>query len=388
MSVRNRVLPVVTLLLLCVTCGCRRSSWPLWSAYSARFIDANGRVFDPNGNQRTTSEGQAYAMFFALVANDRADFDRVLNWTQSNLAQGDLTTHLPAWLWGQSQNSHGVILDSDSASDADIWTAYSLIEAGRLWDEPRYSNTGRQMLVLIANNEVADLPDFGPMLMPGQTGFQREQTWTLNPSYVPVFVFDRLAEVDHAGPWHRIALNVPRLIEASARHGFAMDWVEYFPGDGFYPASEEDVGARAIGEKGGPGGASDAIRVYLWAGMQYEHSPARARLVNAVSAMNGYLEDHDAPPERVSGDGIPDAQDGPVGFSAAMLPYLRAFPDRSAVSAQQMIRMSLMKDTSTGLYGKGLSCYDQNLALFSTGFIDGRFSFGPEGELKVNWTHR
>ena len=89
------------MLLLCATGGCKQGPWTLWDSYSARFIDAQGRVFDPQGDEHTTSEGQAYAMFFALADNDRATFDRVLNWTQTNLAGGDLETHLPAWLWGK-----------------------------------------------------------------------------------------------------------------------------------------------------------------------------------------------------------------------------------------------------------------------------------------------
>ncbi len=104
--------------------------------------------------------------------------------------------------------------------------------------------------------------------------------------------------------------------------------------------------------------------------------------------MSAYLANHDAPPEKVSDQGIPLAQDGPVGFSAAVLPYLRAFPDLSKVSAQQMIRMSTQKNQSTGLYGKDLTYYDQNLALFATGFLDGRFRFGPGGELNVEWKRR
>jgi len=39
------------------------------------------------------------------------------------------------------------------------------------------------------------------------------------------------------------------------------------------------------------------------------------------------------------------------------------------------------------LYGKDLAYYDQNLALFATGYLDSRFRFGPGGELKVEWTH-
>ena len=93
-----------------------------------------------HADQRTVSEGQAYAMMFALVANDRGTFDRVLAWTTNNLARGDLSQHLPAWLWGKHKDeSKGYgVLDPNAATDADVWMAYALLEASRLWSEPRY----------------------------------------------------------------------------------------------------------------------------------------------------------------------------------------------------------------------------------------------------------
>jgi len=378
-------LPILLMIFLCAMAGYKLNSWRLWDSYSARFIDANGRVFDPKGDQHTTSEGQAYALFFALVDNDRAHFDRVLDWTQANLAGGDLQAHLPAWLWGKDQGGVWKPLDTNSASDADVWMAYTLIEAGRLWNNSHYSNLGRGMMTQIAGSEVANLPGFGLMLLPGPTGFQHDQTSTLNPSYLPEFVFERLGEVDPAGPWRQIALNIPRMLEQSSRHGFAMDWVDYFPGDGFYPGTEQKPVST---EKAVSGGAYDAIRVYLWAGMLDTSAQKRTGIANSIPAMSAYLADHDAPPEKVSDQGVPMAQDGPVGYSAAMLPYLRAFPERSRSAGQQMIRMNLMRDESTGMYGKEITYYDQNLALFATGFLDGRFRFGPRGELNVEWKRR
>lgn len=380
--VGKRLLPIVLVSLLCATAGCKPGSWSLWDAYAARFIDPQGRVFDPKGDQRTTSEGQAYALFFALADNDRTHFDRVLNWTEVNLAGGDLQKHLPAWLWGKDPSGEWKALDPNPASDADVWMAYSLIEAGRLWNAPRYSQIGRGMLAQIAATEVVELPGFGTMLLPGPTGFKIDQSWMLNPSYLPVFIFERLAVVDTAGPWHRIALNIPLFIQQSTRHGYAMDWVTYFPGDGFSPVTDQKPGGK---DKEGVGGSYDAIRVYLWAGMMNPKGNGRFNMINTLSGMYAYLADHDAPPEKISELGVPLAQDGPVGFSAAVLPYLRAFPDRSKLSTQQLVRMNLMKDEATGLYGKDLAYYDQNLALFATGFLDGRFTFGPEGELKVEW---
>jgi endo-1,4-beta-D-glucanase Y len=376
---------MVLLLALCPTGGCKQTAWPLWNAYAAHFIDAQGRVIDHTSGDRSTSEGQAYAMFFALADNDRATFDRVLAWTQANMANNDLQTHLPAWLWGQNKDGQWKTLDSNSAADADVWMAYTLLEAGRLWKAPSYTNIGREMMVQIAKTEVANLPGFGLMLMPGPVGWHHEQTWTLNPSYMPVFIFERLAAVDPTGPWQQIALGVPRLLQMSARHGFAMDWVNYIPGDGFYPSTSMQTGNK---DSDLPGGSYDAIRVYLWAGMMDSGGTMRAEVLSDLPAMSVYLGNHYAPPERVSDQGIPLAQDGPVGFSAAVLPYLRAFPDLSRLSAQQTVRMSRMRDAATGLYGKDLAYYDQNLALFSTGFLDDRFRFGSGGELHVQWERR
>ena len=48
-----------------------RTKWTLWESYAERFINGDGRVIDFDAKDRTTSEGQSYAMFFALVANDR-----------------------------------------------------------------------------------------------------------------------------------------------------------------------------------------------------------------------------------------------------------------------------------------------------------------------------
>ena len=429
---------IALLTMLCATAGCKQGPWTLWDAYSAHFIDAQGRVIDHSAGDRTTSEGQAYAMFFALADNDRTTFDRVLTWTQANLAGGDLQAHLPAWLWGNDGKGNWQPLDPNSASDADVWMAYSLVEAGRLWKVPVYSNLGRKMMDRIAKSEVADLPGFGPLLLPGPIGFQHDQAFTLNPSYMPPFLFERLAQVDPAGPWRDIERNIPRLLEQSARHGFVMDWVDYLPGDGFYPASvkpppatappvqlaatakqpdgaakpaaaakqpdapakppaaattqpaaapaQTTTAAAATAQTVLSGGSYDAIRVYLWAGMLDSESPARAQILNILPGMSVYLVNHDAPPQMVSDQGIPLAQDGPVGFSAAVLPYLRAFPSLSSESAKQTVRMSLQRDPSTGLYGKDRAYYDQNLALFATGYLDGRFRFGASGELKVEWT--
>lgn len=377
---RIRIASIALLILLPAFGGCRKGPWTLWDSYSARFIDQQGRVIDPMGN-RTTSEGQAYALFFALVDNDRPRFSRVFEWTNYNLALGDLGDHLPSWLWGKGKDGTWRTLDANSAADADVWIAYSLLEAGRLWNQPGYAEVAHKLMAQIAAHEVIDLPDFGPMLAPGPTGFEHNGSWTLNPSYLPEFLFARLAEDDPKGPWQKIASGIPRLIRQGSPKGYAMDWVSYVPGDGFFPSSQfPDPKAPPAS------GSYDAIRVYLWAGLLDEHDSARAQIIDALPGMGTYLADHDAPPEMVSDAGIPSGKDGNVGFSAAVMPYLKAIPGSGKALARQSIRLNAERDPGTGMYGKDLTYYDQNLALFATGFLDGRFRFGPRGELRVEWS--
>jgi len=87
----------------------------------------------------------------------------------------------------------------------------------------------------------------------------------------------------------------------------------------------------------------------------------------------------------VSDQGIPSEQQGPIGFSAALVPYLRALPNSSKAATAQLIRLNAQRNASSGLYGKSEAYYDQCLALFATGFLDARFRFGPRGELNVEW---
>ncbi|HWG21220.1 MAG TPA: endoglucanase [Terracidiphilus sp.] len=408
------------LFLAAASGGCRQGPWTLWNAYAAHFIDDDGRVVDHQAGDHSTSEGQSYALFFALSDNDRGRFDKVLNWTENNLAGGNMGTHLPGWLWGKGPDGQWKLLDTNPASDADCWFAYTLVEAGRLWKSPAYYALGQQMMALIAKQEVADLSGFGSMLMPGTTAlWVHNNTWTLNPSYVPLFLFERFAQVDPAGPWGAIAMNIPRLLRQSARRGFAMDWVDYMPGDGFYPAAppateaekssgeaaasagkEKAAGAAAKPAPAGqaanaaagsagpkpPVGSYDAIRVYLWAGMVAGEGRTRADMLGSLSGMAAYIAGHGAPPEKVNAQGVPQEPDGPVGFSAAVLPYLWALPDLARAAAQLRVRIGAQLNPETGLYGKNPVYYDQSLALFATGYLDGRFRFGPRGELKLEWT--
>jgi endoglucanase len=363
---------VSLLLLIGMEVSCAAQEWsPLWQRYTSGFLDNQIRVIDRDGDDRTTSEAQAYAMFFALVANDRSRFDDLLRWTELNLASGDINAHLPAWLWGRGRNNQWGVLDANPASDADVWMAYTLLEAGRAWNEPRYTSIGSALAERIANEEVMEIAGVGMVLMPAPKGFRQGETYRLNASYMPLQVFVRLGHLLPDGPWGKIAEGIPTVVRASAPHGFATDWIEFSPGQGFKPSEF---------------GSFDAIRVYLWAGMLDPATPGRDVILSALPGMADWLRTNATPPESVKSDGTVAKTGGPVGFSAALLPYLSASSDKRLEQAQ-LEHLRAAFDPENGFYGRPARYYDQNLTLFALGWRERRFWFDSRGVLNTSWKH-
>lgn len=363
------------ILMLCLITLMQRScvaqDWPsLWKSYVAGFMDNQVRVIDHDAGDRTTSEGQAYGMFFALVANDRSRFDGILRWTEQNLAGDDLSSHLPAWLWGRGANNQWGVLDSNSAADADVWMAYTLLEAGKAWNEPRYTKLGSSLAHRIAAEEVIQVPGLGMIVAPGPTGFQHGDSYRLNASYVPLQLILGLSHLLPDGPWEKVAITVPTLVSDSAPHGFVSDWTEF-------KAGAESQASPTVG-------SYDAIRVYLWTGMLDKATPHRDELLKSLSGMTSYLHTKALPPARVRPDGSIEDPKGPVGFSAALLPFVSALHE-DQLHNEQMSRLQSEFDPQTELFGRPSKYYDENLALFGLGFSEQQFWFGSEGALKLKW---
>ena len=227
------VLAAVMLAALPLRAAC---TWPAWEQFKKDYISEGGRVIDPSDTRKiTTSEGQSYALFFALAANDRKAFDLLLTWTRDNLASGDLNAHLPAWLWGQKDKDAWAVIDTNSASDADVWIDWSLLEAGRLWKDRDYTRTGKALLKRIVSEEVVNVPGLGAMLLPGKVGFADENAWRFNPSYLPpqlAAYFTRFGS-----PWTQLRETNLRLLLESAPKGFSPDWVQYQKNKGWRAAT-------------------------------------------------------------------------------------------------------------------------------------------------------
>lgn len=343
-------------------------TWPDWRTFKTHYLEG-GRIIDRSSPQAiTTSEGQAYGLFFALIANDRATFDQLLTWTENDLAQGDLTTHLPAWLWGRHDDGQWMVLDRNPASDADVWIAYTLGEAGRLWHDRRLRILSKVLARRIVQEESAPIAGLGLSLLPAPHGFHpADDRWRLNPSYVPIQLLRGLARGDAQSPWGQMIPAALRLLQESAPKGYAPDWALYRTGEGFLP--DADTQAR---------GSYNAIRVYLWAGLLSRDEPLRARLLETLRPMATLTIARGLPPERVDTQTGTIEGDGALGFSAALVPFLTALGARDAAK-QQAARVRatpLAKD----------AYYSSVLSLFGMGGHDGVFRFAADGSLGVRWS--
>ena len=344
-------------------------NWPDWQRFKQHMVSDDGRVIDYSDNNAiTTSEGQSYGMFFALINNEPTTFDKLFRWTQNNLANGNLATHLPAWQWGQ-KNQQWQILDSNSASDSDLWIAYNLLEAAKLWGNEHYKKVGLALSQLILDKETANIPGLGLTLLPGPIGFNpTNKSWKLNPSYVPIQLLRALLNHTKDQRWQALIDSSNRLIIDTAPQGFSPDWVIYEQAKGF--SQQPQIGSY------------NAIRIYLWTGMLNKQDPLKKVHLQVFRPMAKYLSNNLIPPEEVNHQTGEISGNGPIGFTAALLPFLSASGEKAA-QINQLLRL-----IEQPLSAKPKRYYDQVLGLFGVGWMQKRYQFDSHGHLIPRWHSR
>ena len=328
-------------------------SWPLYQ----QFLNLNyqaGRIIDySDKRQITTSEGQSYAMFFSLVAGDEKTFDALQRFNEEKLRQPN---GLYAWLYGSKEDGTLGVLDANDAADSDLFIAYNLLEAGRLWDRDDYRERGLELCQAIKQLTVK-IDNLGALLLPGLQGFDKrdEGYITLNPSYYPYFLLRRLSLEDRE--FSLLNQNLTRALLRASPSGVVPDWARFNLRGQFIPTPSDT-------------GAYNAIRVYLFSGMILKSDPIYQQLRTHFAPMINAVRSQKAAPSEVAAHELTFRQMGPYYLTAAFLPYLRT--DKSAALLRaELYQEGLMKER---YYGNVLS-------LFALGFDEGRYYFDQNGRL-------
>ncbi|WP_425374039.1 glycosyl hydrolase family 8 [Microvirga calopogonii] len=212
-----------------------------WEAYRSRFVEDNGRVVDTANGNISHSEGQGYGLLLALAAADRSSFEKIWNFTFTELLIRD--DGLAAWKWDPASKPR--VTDRNNATDGDLLIAYALAKAGAAWQESRYTNAAQKLAKAIGRTTFSRNGQ-SLTLLPGAHGFgasDRPDGPVVNLSYWVFEAFPVMAALAPEYEWNRVWRDGVMLLQqaTSGRVRLPADWISLHnglqpqPADGFPP---------------------------------------------------------------------------------------------------------------------------------------------------------
>lgn len=341
-----------------------------WQTYKQRFIQADGRVIDREASDRTVSEGQAYALLRAVMADDPTAFSVVLAWSENNLGvteDGDRVHQLWAWEWGRSDDDQWGVLDPNFASDADLDACVALILAARRWNQPQYLELAQAKLADLWALSTTPIPNRQQLsgnrvFLPGpKAAFQTSLSQVyLNPSYLAPYAFRLFAQVDPDHDWMTLVDSSYDILEGSApvsAVGLPGDWVLLDLATGRYSPVDLSAAAPNLSSHYG----FDAYRV--WWRVALDAALAKEPRAEA------YLEEHLAPLREwwettgsipaeigVGGEALVE-YDSPEQYGMLYAALSQVSPE----VAEQILTQELLPIYSRGIWKSDTAYYAQNL---------------------------
>jgi endo-1,4-beta-D-glucanase Y len=220
------------------------------SAFLAAYVRPDGRVARPDQGNDTVSEGQAYGLLLAEVANKPAVFGRIWHWTHDHL-------HLPGGLFGYHADAAGHLLSTQPASDADLLIAWALLRYQGP-DAAARHQAGQQVAAAVLRQEVTTGP--GGMLVLTAGPWATGRPASLDPSYWALPALTGLARLTGNQQWQQLAdgaVVLTNRLTASGRD-LPPDWAQLTDGGVLTPAPAPD-GSQPETEYG-----LDAQRTVVW----------------------------------------------------------------------------------------------------------------------------
>ncbi|MDQ1361186.1 MAG: endoglucanase [Acidimicrobiaceae bacterium] len=218
-------------------------------AFLHRYLAANGRVVRSDQGGDTVSEGQGYAMLVAVATGQKRAFAAAWNWDRTHLQQAD---GLFAYHW-----RNGAVVDGQSASDADLDTAWALVLASQRFGIPAYGVEGQRVASAILDQESAVVA--GRLeLVAGP--WARTNPSVVNPSYLAPQAMEALGRATGDPRWSQLASSTTALVTdvvAHSRGGLLPNWVDIAP----------DGSVQPVGSPSGTGPPTyglDAQRAPVW----------------------------------------------------------------------------------------------------------------------------
>lgn len=334
-----------------------------WDSYRQRFIQSDGRVIDYEASDRSTSEGQAYALLRAVLINDPATFALTLNWSENNLQRqvgGKRTDSLWAWKWGRKEDGNWGVIDSNFASDGDIDAITALILASRRWHQPEYLKLAKLKLQDLWNLSTISKTQGKRYLLPGPIAafVPDASTVYLNPSYFAPYAFRIFAQVDPQHDWLSLVDSSYQVLEDStklSKVGLPSDWVALNTKTGQYQTLPASSTLKSLY-------SFDSYRVWwrLSLDAAWFNSPQAQRyLVTSTQHLQKLWSKQSGLPATI------DLQGKPLVDYEATSQYAMLYAAMQIVEpaiAQELFVKKILPQYKQGIWGDQSAYYTQNLA--------------------------
>ena len=335
-----------------------------WDSYRRRFIQRDGRVIDYEASDRSTSEGQAYAMLRAVLIDDSATFALTLNWGENNLRRlnkdGKPVDSLWAWKWGRTSDGSWGSIDENFASDADIDAITALIFASRRWNRPDY--------LKIAKIKLQDLWKYSTIvgaegkryLLPGPKAafVKNSSNFYLNPSYFAPYAFRLFAQVDPERDWLSLVDTSYEVLKDSRQIStvnLPSDWVVLDAKTGKYqPVPPDSPLSSAY--------SFDAFRVWWRIALDaswFNSSQARSYLETSTQHLIKLWQEQSSIPARIDLEGK-----ALVDYEATSQ-YAMLYAASKLIEpelAQELLEKKLLPQYQQEVWDDNEAYYTQNLA--------------------------
>jgi endo-1,4-beta-D-glucanase Y/sortase (surface protein transpeptidase) len=290
------------------------------AAFLETYVDG-GRVVRTDQGGDTVSEGQAYGLLLAVVADDETSFDEIWDWTTANIQRED---QLLAWQW-----QDGSVVDDQPASDADLDAARALVLAADTFGRDDLREAGVTLGDAVLD-EMTTETELGRILLPGPWATASPHAY--NPSYSSPAAYAILSDASGDERWDELAAGsraaADALLDANA---LPTNWATVAT-DGSVAIAGSANGA------GEPGYGYDATRMAI----RFAEScdPADSSVAARIAA--SLPDDDRLPAELDSGAGAVTDDQHPVAYAARAAAYA-ADGERDAALAD----LARMGETAT-----------------------------------------
>ncbi|SEK20020.1 endoglucanase [Roseivivax marinus] len=221
-----------------------------WRGWTARFLQPDGRVVDPEQAGISHSEGQGYALLLAQAVGDRDAFERIEAWTRAHLLIRD--DALMAWRWTPGGGVVGE--DWHNATDGDLFRAWALVRAARNSGWPVAEGTIEAIAADLSGSCLWPDPraETELLLRPSAESLASDDRVLLNPSYIMPRALREIGAATGDTRLVRAADHGETCLSELAREGLLPDWIDV-TATGYAPPTGHDLRS-----------AYDALRIPLY----------------------------------------------------------------------------------------------------------------------------